>query len=100
MTPLIIAAALSLVALDSTPAASQPGTTVAPATVKGAKATDSDTDPDKVICKTEALTGSRFSKRICMSRSSWDEQQKQTEVFERRMNQTATRMGGGGMSGQ
>ncbi len=100
MTPLIIAAALSLVALDSTPAASPSATPVAPATVKGAKSVASDNDPDKVICKTEALTGSRFNKRVCMSRSSWDEQAKQTEIFERRMNQTATPMGGGGMSGQ
>ncbi len=100
MTPLIIAAALSLVALDSTPAASQSATPVAPATVNGSKSVGSDNDPDKVICKTEQLTGSRFNKRICMSRANWDEQTKQTEVLERRMNQTATRMGGGGMSGQ
>ncbi len=98
MTPVIVGAALALLALDSGPGISQP-TTVKPAVVQGAKS-DAQQDPDKMICKSEELTGSRFSKRVCMTRSDWDERTKQVEVFERRLNQTATPTGGGGMSGQ
>ncbi len=97
MTPLILAAALSLAALDATPAAAPP-TPVAPATVTAAK-TDPLQDLDKVICKNEQLTGSRFNKRVCMTRGEWEERQKQTETMERRLNQTATPTGGGGFSG-
>lgn len=98
MTPLIIGTALALLALDSGPATSQP-TTVSPAVVAGQKVDDSQ-DPDKVICKNQALTGSRFTKRVCMTREEWTRQQEQTEVLERRINQAPTAMGGGGMSGR
>ena len=100
MTPVIVGAALALLALDAGPATTSESTTVKPAVVEGAssKTTAAD-DPDRVICKNEALTGSRFSKRVCMTHAAWDEQQKQVEVLERRINQTATPTGGGGFSG-
>ncbi|HXH54082.1 MAG TPA: hypothetical protein VNH53_11750 [Sphingomicrobium sp.] len=32
-------------------------------------------DPDKVICKTKAVTGSRIAReRTCMTRRQWDDQ--------------------------
>lgn len=100
MTPVIIGAALALLALDTTPAATDSPTTVKPAVVQGSKANNNAADdPDKVICKNEALTGSRFTKRVCMTRAGWDQQQKQVEILERRLNQTATPTGGGGMNG-
>jgi len=48
----------------TTAAASSP-TTVAPATVVA-------NPDDKVICKTEVPTGSRFGHRVCMKKSDWD----------------------------
>lgn len=96
MTPLVIATALSLLALDAG-AATTPPTPVAPATVK-APPKVSDDDPDKVICRREQITGDRFYTRVCMTKSQWDDQQKNTETFERRINQTPTAMGGGGMN--
>ncbi len=98
MTPVIVGAALALLALDSAPATSQP-TTVRPATVEAPKMVGGVEDPDRVVCRKEALTGSRFEKRVCMTRSQWDDQQKQTEIMERRLNQTATPQGGGGFNG-
>ena len=98
MTPLIIGTALALLALDAGPATSQP-TTVKPAVVAAQKSA-SAADPDRIICKKEQLTGSRFNKSICMTRSDWDDRTRQTEVMERRLNQTATPTGGGGYSGQ
>ncbi len=97
MTPLIIGAALALLALDSAPAAAPP-TDVKPAIVTGHKA-DDISDLDKVVCKSQELTGSRFTKRVCMTKAQWGEQQRQTEILERRLNQTATPTGGGGFSG-
>jgi hypothetical protein len=96
MTPLILAAALNFVALDATPANAPPPTTVAPATVQADKA---DADPDKMVCRKEEITGSRFAKRVCMTRSQWDEQARRTEEFERRLNETTTNHSGGGLSG-
>jgi hypothetical protein len=29
-------------------------------------------DDDKVICKTEEVTGSRFPKRLCDTKAGWD----------------------------
>ncbi len=99
MTPLILATALSLLALDATPSTTQP-TLVAPATVTGQGITDVRNDPDKVICKKEQITGSRFEKRVCMTRSGWDDQARHVEEFERRLGENPTSMGGGGMSGK
>ena len=99
MTPLIVTAALSLLALDAAPASSQPNT-IAPVQVNGSKtAANGAEDPDKVICHKEAITGSRFEKRVCMTKSQWDDRQRQVEVLERRLNQTATPQGGGGFNG-
>ena len=98
MTPVIVGAALALLALDSAPAASPP-TTVSPATVEAPKMVGGVTDPDRVICRKEALTGSRFTKRVCMTNAQWQYQEKQTEILERRLNQTATPTGGGGFNG-
>jgi hypothetical protein len=53
-----------------------------------------------VICKKEEITGSRFTKRVCMTRSAWDDQQRRTEDFERRLGETPTAHSGGGLSGQ
>ena len=97
MTPLIIGTALAILALDSAPAAAPP-TEVKPAVVAGQKADDAN-DPDRVVCRNQPLTGSRFTKRVCMTKAQWGEQQRQTEILERRLNQTTTPTGGGGFGG-
>ncbi len=100
MISAIVGAALALLALDSAPAASEP-TTVKPAVVQGSQSSaDAQSDPDRVICKREAITGSRFEKRVCMTKADWDDRAKQVEILERRLNHTPTPTGGGGMSGQ
>ncbi len=98
MTPLIVAAALSLLALDSSPATSQP-TTVAPAQVSGSQKSSANDDLDKVVCHREALTGSRFEKRVCMTKAQWDERQRQTDDFERRLGEHPNAPMQGGLSG-
>ena len=100
MTPLLVATALSLIALDATPASTAPPTTVAPATVTSTKsAANGADDPDRVICHKEAITGSRFEKRVCMTKVQWDEQQRQTEDFERRLGEHPNAPMSGGLSG-
>ena len=47
------------------------------------KVANSRDNPDRVICKSEAVTGSHFVKRICMTKAEMDERDRQLEVFER-----------------
>jgi hypothetical protein len=97
MTPLIFATAMSLLALDAGPASAPAA--AAPA----ASATSNADDPDRVICKNQPVTGSRFIKRICMKRSDWDEQVRRTEEGRRKLGESAgfnaAAATGGGMSG-
>ena len=84
MTPSILLASLALFAVDATAGASTPPS--APPAAAGAKAGDT-ADLDKVICKKQEVTGSRFEKRICMTRAEWGEQERRTADFERRLNE-------------
>jgi len=97
MTPLIIATALGLMALDSTAATSQPA--AAPAKTAAPATSNPADDQDKVICKNQPITGSRFVKRICMTRSEWGEQQHRLEELQRRINQNPNAPQSGGLSG-
>ena len=89
MTPVIVGAALALLALDAAPAGtSAPPTTVKPAVVTAAAGKDDAlADMDKVICKKEQITGSRFMKRTCMTKAQWGDQERDTEDFKRRVTQ-------------
>ena len=49
----------------TTTAGPSSATTVTPAVVVA-------NPDDKVICKTEVPTGSRFGKRVCMKKADWD----------------------------
>lgn len=40
-------------------------------------------DPDRVICRNEPVTGSRFNKRICLTKAQMDERDRETEQYER-----------------
>jgi hypothetical protein len=100
MTPFVVTAVLSLLALDAAPSSSQPNTVSQVQVTSPSKtAANGVDDPDKVICHKEAITGSRFEKRVCMTKSQWDDRERQVEVLERRLNQTATPQGGGGFNG-
>jgi hypothetical protein len=97
MTPLIFA--MSLLVTDAGPAEA---TAPLPPHAKGEKNPDID-DPDRVICKNQAITGSRFIKRICMTRADWNEQTRKTQEAERKLGESAgfsaASATGGGMSG-
>ena len=70
MKPLILVTALLLAA----PAMAE---TPAPAAVK-ADASAKPADPDKPVCKEQRIEGTRFLKRVCMTRAAWtDLEQKQ-----------------------
>jgi 3-oxoacyl-ACP reductase-like protein len=51
--------------MADTPAAAAAATTVTPATVNGAAAPAKTDDKPKLICKTEAVTGSLMPKKTC-----------------------------------
>ena len=62
MIALIAAAILSTVPADAPQ-------TVSPANVNGAQAKPK---PTEVVCRTEELSGSRLTKRVCGTRSDWE----------------------------
>ncbi len=66
MKPLVLATALAVLALGA-PAAAQ---TLTPAPVKTPAELN---DPNKTVCKEQPIEGTRFMKRICMTRSAWAE---------------------------
>ena len=99
MTPLIITAALGLLALDSAPATTPTAPPPGPAAAASHAKPSEIADLDKVICKSQPITGSRFVKRVCMTRAEWNEQQRHTEEFERHINQTPNGAASGGLGG-
>jgi hypothetical protein len=100
MTPVIVGAALALLALDAAPADTSTPTTVKPAVVTAAQDKDDPlADLDKVTCRKEAITGSRFVKRTCMTKAQWNEQDRETEDFKRRVTQHVDGPQSNGMGG-
>jgi hypothetical protein len=100
MIPVIVGAALALLALDTAPANSgAPATTVKPAVVTATAKDDPLADMDKVICRKEQITGSRFMKRTCMTKAQWGEQERETADFERRLGEHPNAPMSGGLSG-
>ncbi len=58
---------------------------VAPPRVEISRNTDANApDPDQLICQTEAVTGSRFVKRVCLTLLERKEDQRRLLAFERR----------------
>jgi hypothetical protein len=104
MTPLIVASVLSMLALDAGQATSKPpAPTPTPTAVTVAQQSDAD-DPNKMICHNEPITGSRFVKRVCMTRADWGELERRTEQLTRTFNEGAGRnnaasSNGAGMTG-
>ncbi len=90
MTPLIIATALSLLALGAAPAAAQT-TAVAPVGVIAPAKPAYKGDPyynDAKICTDRPQTGSRILKRICITQAVKDEQDRRLLIFENRLGET------------
>jgi cytochrome c5 len=103
MTPLILAAALTLVAANDAshtaaapptmPAASAGQQAAAAQTAPAAKPKD---DPDKVVCRDEEVTGSRFTRRVCMTKNDWDTREKQSHELMNALDQQSGRAGSSG----
>ena len=82
----VLAAALSLIAAAdaSQVSASAPAGTASTSAAQPAGNNDARNDPQKIVCRSEAVTGSRFTKRVCQTRAAWEEETRQAEVFQRR----------------
>jgi len=57
--------AATILMADTTPAAAAAATTVTPATVSAPTTKDAKADKPRLICKTEAVTGSLMPKKTC-----------------------------------
>ena len=65
------------------PAALQPAFATTPALIKISQKVGLADDPDQILCKVQPVTGSRFVKRICMTKLEWKQQQWRLLSFER-----------------
>ncbi len=72
MTPIIFAAALSLLAADAGQASSEAAPVAETAEHKLNR-------EDPVVCRQEQITGSHFNRRICLRKSSWEEWNRRTD---------------------
>jgi len=79
MTVLIIALAA---ALSGSPEASGSPPPANPVTQQARTEKPAD-DPNRVICKSEEVTGARFLRKVCMTRAQWTERQQQADRFMR-----------------
>ena len=68
MISLVLAAA---VFAAGEPAAAQPATAAQPVAEKSAKP-----NKDGLVCRKEAVAGSRMKSRICMTQAEWDQRQR------------------------
>ncbi len=83
MSPLVLVMAAALAAGD----ASTPAPSANPAPETAPQAARSMSDPNRMVCKTEAVTGSRFEKRICRPKADWDDMTARAEEMQRVNNQ-------------
>ncbi len=71
---MLVALTMAAAVAGATPA---PAATGAPgASAAGGAAAE---DPNKVICRADAVTGSRFIRKVCMKRYEWAEHDRVTE---------------------
>ena len=81
MSVLIIALAA---ALSGSPEASGSSPPANPAVQQAASRTEKPADdPNRVICKSEEVTGARFLRKVCLTRAQWTERQLQADRFMR-----------------
>lgn len=64
-------------------------------TVAQTELEESRANPDRVVCRREAATGTRFVKRICRTQREWDEiTEKSQESFREVQNRPIANAGG------
>ena len=80
MTPLILAVAAMLAASD---ASQVPSVAQATTTATAGAASKPAPDPNKIVCKDEELTGSRFTRRVCKTRAQWEAKQDAADNYKR-----------------
>lgn len=51
----------------------------APANAATAVAATDDDDPNKEICRTEPIVGSKFVRRVCATRAQWEDIERNTQ---------------------
>ena len=71
MISLVFAAALFAAGEPAAAQAATPATTATPPAAKAAKA-----DKDGMVCRREAVVGSKLKTRICMTQAEWDQRQR------------------------
>lgn len=78
--------AATILLADTTPAAATAATTVSPATVTATPA--AKTEKPRLICKTEAVTGSLFPKKTCYTSDDMAQRKQEERAnLERMQNQ-------------
>jgi len=78
----ILALALALMASDVRSVTVQSPPPSAPA--------EAQADPDKVVCRMKPITGSRITKRVCMTQARWDAWSKQSDAYLYNLQRQAT----------
>jgi len=69
---LALTSIVALLAAAAEPARPAPPTTVAPVVATAAAKTAAKPRPDEVVCKREAVLGSRMKQRTCLTQADWD----------------------------
>ncbi len=94
---MLLAIALAAAVAGTDPAAlPQPPST--PAAATQAANTGAARDGDKLICRNEPITGSRFIKRVCLKKFQWDQRDRDTEQYQQGiMDRSGTVGARGGM---
>ena len=97
---LVVLAAVAALAAgsDASPASNTPAPSPASHTESAVQQAN---DLNTVKCRSEAITGSRFVKRVCMTRAEWNERTRQAEELQRQItehtamgNQSVNPLGG------
>lgn len=89
---LLLVLAMAAAVADAPTSAPPAPATSAPATSR--RSDNAADDPNKVICRTEEVTGSHFERRVCMPRREWDRQTQDAERMERQLHEQAATNGG------
>jgi hypothetical protein len=88
---------LTMAAAVAGAAAPSPGNSPPSAPAPASHSAKPADDPDKMICRDEPITGSRFTRRVCMTKSQWDQLTAEAARMRRQTEET-TGLGGGGSS--
>lgn len=88
MSVLVLLMAAAVAGADAPPQA-PPAGQAPPAATPGKPAPD----PDKMVCRNEPVTGSRFDKRVCMTQAQWDQKAAEAQTFSRIQDQRSGSVG-------